>query len=290
MSFKIFTDAAADMPLELATELDIAVAPMGVTIGDVTFTHDSYEREMSISEFYSRIRAGESATTAAVSPADWMKIIEPELQAGNDALILAFSSALSATSNNAKLVADELSEKYPDRKIFAVDTLCASVGEALIVRLAAIKRNEGATIEETRDFVEREKLHICHWVLVDDLSHVRRGGRISATSAVVGTMLGIKPIIHMNDNGELVTVGKVRGRKNAINELIRHMETTGVDLKGQTVMIGDADCREETIEMAKLIKEKFGVKDVILGWIGIVIGAHIGPGTIALFYTGTTRN
>ena len=290
MSFKIFTDAAADLPLELAVELDIMVAPMGVTVGDATFTHDPYEREMSISEFYSHIRAGESATTAAVSPADWMGIIEPELQAGNDALVLAFSSALSATSNNAKVVVEELSEKYPDRKLYAVDTLCASVGEALLVRLAAVKRNEGASIEEVYEYVEREKLHICHWVLVDDLSHVRRGGRISATSAVVGTMLGIKPIIHMNDKGELVTVGKVRGRKNAINELIKHMETTGVNLKDQTIMIGDADCREETIEMARIIKEKFGVREVILGWIGIVIGAHIGPGTIALFYSGTTRN
>jgi len=290
MSFKILTDAAADLPAELVGELDLIVAKMNITMGEKVFAHTPFETEMTMAEFYDRIRAGETATTAAVSPAEWMELMTPELEAGYDVLILAFSSGLSGTSNNAKIAAAEFSEKYPDRKVLAVDTLCASMGHALIVRLAALKRDSGATIEETYEYVEQEKLHVCHWVLVDDLNHVRRGGRISAATAVVGTVLGIKPIIHMNDQGELVTVGKARGRKNAINELLKHMEATGVDLQNQTIMIADADCREETIEMAKMIKEQYGVRDVILGWIGILIGAHIGPGTIALFYSGTTRN
>ena len=218
-----------------------------------------------------------------------MEAFEHVVAAGNDVLYLGFSSGLSGTYNAGAVAAAELSEKYPDRKIFAVDTLCASLGQGLIVYSAAKMSENGAAIEEVRDFVENNKLNLCHWFTVDDLFFLKRGGRVSAATAVMGTMLSIKPVMHVDNAGKLINVEKARGRKAAIEALLRNMRDSHTDIKDQPVFISHGDCLEDAQYLADRIKEEFGVEVAVIDYVGPVIGAHSGPGTLALFFYGKQR-
>ena len=213
------------------------------------------------------------------------------LQAGKDVLVVAFSSGLSATCNSARIAAQELSEQYPDRKIYVVDSLCASLGQGLLVWYAARMKAEGKSMEEVRDWLEENKLHLCHWFTVDDLHFLKRGGRISPATAVVGTMLSIKPVMHVDDEGRLIKVGTARGRNASLKALVDHMEETAIDPSAQTVFISHGDCLEDVNKVVEDVKRRFGIpaERFVINNVGPVIGAHSGPGTVALFFLGSKR-
>lgn len=288
-SYVIVTDSSADLSAQMAEKAGVQVLPLRFTVGGKTYYNWPDNREMDPKVFYRMLREGEVATTAAVNISQYLDMLEPILQSGTDVLVLSFSSGLSATYDSSRLAAEELREKYPQRKIFAVDTLCASLGQGLLVWHAAQLKDQGKSIEEVRDWVEENKLHLCHQFTVDDLHFLKRGGRISATTAVVGTMLKIKPVLHVDDGGKLVNLGKARGRKASLKALVDRMEETAIDPAGQTVFISHGDCMEDAEYVAGLVKERMGVQDVRINYVGPVIGAHSGPGTLALFHLGSRR-
>lgn len=288
-SYVIVTDSSADLSAQMAEEAGVQVLPLRFTVEGQTYYNWPDNREMDPKVFYRMLREGEVATTAAVNISQYLDMLEPILQSGTDVLVLSFSSGLSATYDSSRLAAEELREKYPQRKIFAVDTLCASLGQGLLVWHAAQLKDQGKSIEEVRDWVEENKLHLCHQFTVDDLHFLKRGGRISATTAVVGTMLKIKPVLHMDDAGKLVNIGKARGRRASLKALVDRMEETAIDPAGQTVFISHGDCMEDAEYVAGLVKERMGVQDVRINYVGPVIGAHSGPGTLALFHLGSRR-
>lgn len=216
-------------------------------------------------------------------------MMTPFLDAGQDVLVLAFSSGLSTTYQSSVIAVEELREQYPDRKIYTVDTLAASLGQGLLVWHAAQLRTQGKTIEEVRDWVEENKLHLCHWFTVDDLNHLKRGGRVSAATALLGTMLSIKPVLHVDDEGHLINMSKARGRAASLKALVDKMEETAIDPAGQTIFISHGDCEGDARKVAGMVKERFGVEVAVIGTIGPVIGAHSGPGTMALFFLGEKR-
>ena len=288
-SYVIVTDSSADLSAQMAEEAGVQVLPLRFTVEGQTYYNWPDNREMDPKVFYRMLREGEVATTAAVNISQYLDLLEPILQSGTDVLVLSFSSGLSATYDSSRLAAEELREKYPQRKIFAVDTLCASLGQGLLVWHAAQLKDQGKSIEEVRDWVEENKLHLCHQFTVDDLHFLKRGGRISATTAVVGTMLKIKPVLHVDDGGKLVNIGKARGRRASLKALVDRMEETAIDPAGQTVFISHGDCMEDAEYVAGLVKERMGVQDVRINYVGPVIGAHSGPGTLALFHLGSRR-
>ncbi len=285
-SFIILTDSGSDITPEMADKLQVQVMPLMYTLGDGNLMPGD---EVDIKDFYRQLREGKSAKTSAANYEDLTRTLEEIASQGRDVLYIAFSSGLSSTAGTATLVAGELSEKYPDRKIFVVDSLSASLGYGLLVYLAARQRADGKSIEQVRDFVEENKLHLCHWFTVDDLHHLKRGGRVSAATAAIGTMLSIKPVLHVDDAGHLINVSKARGRKASLAALVEQMEKTAVDPAAQTVFISHGDALEDAQLIAQMVREKMGVQDIQMGYIGPVIGAHSGPGTIALFFLGTQR-
>ena len=288
-AYIIVTDSAADMSAAMVEELGVAVLPLSFTMEDHVYEDYPDRRDMPIEQFYGLLREGKMATTAAVNVAQYTEMLEPLLQAGKDVLVLAFSSGLSTTYNSSAIAVEDLREKYPQRKIFTVDTLCASLGQGLLVWYAAHLQKEGKRIEEVRDWVEAYKLNLCHWVAVDDLAHLKRGGRISATTAFVGGMLNIKPIIHVDNEGHLINMGKVRGRVPSLKHIVDEMEKRVTEPETQTIFISHSDCLEDAKIVGEEVKRRFGVKDVVYNHIGPVIGAHTGPGTVALFFMGTER-
>ena len=287
--FMILTDSCADLPAELVERLDVKVLPLSYNMDGKTVYNYPDNREMDPHEFYELLRAGKTAVTSAVNVAQFAEAMEPCLQEGKDVLVLAFSSGLSTTYNSAVIAADDLKEKYPERKVYVVDTLCASMGQGLLVYLAAKEREKGGSIEQVRDWAEANKMSIAHQVTVNDLFHLKRGGRISATTAVMGSMLSIKPMIHVDDEGRLINIGKARGRGASLKALVDTMEKTVIDPANQTVFISHGDCLEDAQAVADMIKERMGVKEVMINHIGPVIGAHAGPGTVALFYIASER-
>jgi len=287
--FVILTDSSADLSGEIVQQQKIQVLPLTVTIGGQDYRDWPDHRELDPHQFYDRLRKGEVATTAGVNVASYIEALEPLLQSGKDVLILAFSSALSTTYNSSRLAVEELREKYPERKLYTVDTLCASLGQGLLVWYAAKARERGGTIEEVRDWVEDRKLNLCHQFTVDDLHFLKRGGRISAATALVGSVLQVKPVLHVDNEGHLVNIGKVRGRQAALKALVDRMEATAIDSGSLTVFISHGDCLEDAQTVAGMVKKRFGVQEVYINYVGPVIGAHSGPGTVALFYIGTNR-
>ena len=287
--YVLITDSSADLSQEMVQELGVTVLPLSFTIQGKTYRNYPDNREMDLPLFYDMLRAGELATTSAVNVAEYTQAVEPILQEGKDVLILAFSSGLSSTYQASVLAAGELREKYPDRKIYTVDTLCASLGQGLLVYLAAQEQRKGKSIEEVRDWAEETKLHLCHQFTVDDLHFLKRGGRISATTAVVGSMLQIKPVLHVDNEGRLINIGKARGRQASLKALVDKMEKTVTEEGKKTVFISHGDCRKDAVAVADMVRERFGTQDVRINYVGPVIGAHSGPGTLALFYLGTER-
>lgn len=288
-NFVIMTDSCADLPASVVEQLGIEVLPLMFNLDNKDYHNHPDNREMGPKVFYDLLRSGKTATTSAVNVGQYTEAMEPLLQEGKDVLVLAFSSSLSTTYNSGVIAAEELAEKYPERKIYVVDTLCASLGQGLFVYLAAQKRDEGMDIEQVRDWAEANKMAVAHHFTVNDLFHLKRGGRVSAATAVVGTMLSIKPVLHVDDEGHLVSVSKARGRAASIRALFETMEKTVVDPESQTVFISHGDCVEDAQKLADMIRARWNVRDVILNEIGPVIGAHAGPGTVALFYMASQR-
>ena len=287
--FVIVTDSSADLPEDLVRELGVEVLPLSFTVKGQTHHNYPDDREMDPKVFYKMLRDGEMATTAAVNVGEFTALLEPMLQAGKDVLILAFSSGLSATYQSSAIAVEELAAKYPERKIYTVDTLCASLGQGLLVWYAVQEKNKGGSIEAVRDWAEAHKLNLCHWFTVDDLHFLKRGGRVSAATAVVGSMLQIKPVLHVDNEGHLINMGKARGRHASLTALVDHMEQTAIDPGAQTVFISHGDCLEEAERVADDVRKRFGVKEIIINNVGPVIGAHSGPGTMALFFMGRER-
>lgn len=287
--YAIITDSSCDLPAALAEELQLTVVPLSVLIDGKNYTNYLDEREISHKDFYALLRAEKTGVTSAPNTEQFVMAMEPFLQEGMDVLYLGFSSALSGSCNAGMVAAQELLERYPQATILAVDTLCASMGEGLLVYHAVQQKRAGKSIEEVRDFVEQNKLHLCHWFTVNDLNHLRRGGRVSSATALVGTMLNIKPVMHVDNEGRLVAVDKVRGRKNSLIALCDRMECTVVRPQEQIVFISHGDCEDEARFLAELIRDRMKVKDILLNYVGPVIGAHSGPGTMALFFLGDHR-
>ena len=287
--FVIVTDSSADLSADLVQELGVGVLPLSFTICGKTYRNYPDGREMDLLSFYQMLRAGEMATTSAVNVAGYTAVLEPLLQEGKDVLVLAFSSGLSATYQSSVIAVEELREKYPDRKIFTVDTLCASLGQGLLVWYAVQEKRKGASIQEVRDWVEQNKLHICHWFTVDDLHFLKRGGRISTATAVVGSMLSIKPVLHVDNEGRLVNMSKARGRGASLTALVDQMERTAIRPAEQTVFLSHGDCSADAQRVADEVRRRLGTQNITINEIGPVIGAHSGPGTVALFFLGTER-
>lgn len=282
MKFQIVTDVGCDIPQSFYKDWDLVVARMPVTLRGKTTHPDSHEETQAL---YQALRQGETAVTAAISPEAWKETLTPILERGLDVLVLAFSSGLSATASCAEIACGELREHFPEREIRVVDSLCASMGQGLLVYYACKQRDAGRTLAETADWCDANKLHISHWFTVEDLKYLHRGGRVSKAAAVAGTLLNIKPILHTAEDGKLYAVSKVRGRKAAIAALAKKMCDSR--LENEVVFISHGDCPED----AALLKEQISAKcgNVIMGEIGAVIGSHSGPGTLAIFFLDQER-
>ena len=286
MAYRIVTDSCCDFPESMYPELGLSMIPLTLHYQGKDHTDLS---EAFLKDLYKGLRAGEVASTAAANPEGWMSIIEPILAEGQDVLVLAFSSGLSTTYQSAVIAATELKEKYPERTINVVDTLCASLGQGLFVWYACKKRDAGMDLETLTAWCEEHKLNLCHWFTVDDLMYLKRGGRVSAATALLGTMLQIKPVLHVDNEGHLINVSKARGRKASIDALASKLGQTGLPGENDTVFICHGDCLEDAQYLEKQLKEKYGVKEVLIYYTGAVIGSHSGPGTLALFYLGEHR-
>ena len=286
MSYKIITDSGCDFTQEKYAELGLAVAPLMVN-----FRGESYpdRNDESLKDLYAGLRAGEVSTTAAVNPEQWAEAIEPVLKANEDVLVLAFSSGLSTSYQSAEIAAGDLREQYPDRTILVVDSLCASLGQGLLAYYACKKRDEGLGLQELYQWLLNNRLHLCHWFPVDDLMYLKRGGRINAATAIMGTMLSIKPVLHVDDEGHLVNVGKARGRRASIQAMAKKVGELAEGYDNSVMFISHGDCPEDAEYLRSLLESQYGVKEVYINYVGAVIGSHSGPGTLALFFMGEHR-
>ena len=285
-TYQIITDSGSDLCAAFLADIQVKSASLTVNFQGQTLP-DSVDN--GIKAIYDGLRAGETATTSAINPEGWKDAICPALEAGEDVLVIAFSSGLSTTYQSAVIAADELQEDFPQRKILVVDSLCASLGQGLLVWHAAKKRDEGLSLEELAAWVENIRPNLAHWFTVDSLVYLKRGGRVSAATALVGTMLNIKPILHVDDEGHLTSVTTVRGRKASIKALADKLGETILPEEKGTAYICHGDCLEDAQYLSDLIREKYGVREVYIGYTGAVIGSHSGPGTLALFYLGEHR-
>ena len=288
-NYIIMTDSCCDMTAAMAKELELEVLPLSLNMSQDIYRNWLDGREIGFEEFYARIRAGETATTSAVSVGEFEDAMRPILAQGKDILCINFSSALSTTYQSAAIAAGDLRLEFPEAKIFVVDSLCASLGQGLLLYLCAQQKREGRSIGEVRAYAEATKGNICHWFTVDDLNHLYRGGRISAATALFGTMLSIKPVMHVDDGGRLIPVSKARGRKASLTALVDRMAATAIDPENQTVFISHGDCLTDAEFVAEEVRRRLGVKTVRINYVGPVIGNHSGPGTMALFFLGKER-
>ncbi|MCI9618687.1 MAG: DegV family protein [Dorea sp.] len=284
--YVITVNSTVDLPKEWLSARGVPVIPLKYTIDGKTYEDMS---GLSPKEFFGKLREGKMAVTSQVNPDEAKTAFEPILKEGKDILHLGFSSALSGTCNSIKIAAEELREEYPNRKIMVVDTLCACMGEGLLLYYALKRKSEGYSMEETAEWAEANKLHVCHNVTIDDLEHLHRGGRISKTVAVLGGMVKIKPMIHMDDRGALQVIGKERGRRKALGKIV---ETAAKQAKGwenDIIMITHGDCREDADYVAGQVRGKMGIDNILINNIGTVIGSHTGPGVVAVFCMGDQR-
>lgn len=283
----IFTDSSCDIPQSTLNE-------WGVKSLNLTFHFTDSEQEYTNSdipekEFYDHMRAGRIAKTSAVNVETFREAFEATLKEGKDLIYIGFSGGLSNTANAGQLAANALRESYPDRKIFAIDSLCASAGQGLLVRLALNKKENGTSIDELAAWLEENKLHLCHEFTVDDLVYLKRGGRISPTVALIGSMLAIKPVMHMDNEGHLVKVSQARGRKAALKALVDKYSANALDPENGLIYICHGDCMDDAQRVADMIQARHNNNVDMFVYTGPVIGAHSGPGTLALFYMGKER-
>lgn len=286
--YVITTDNNSDLPEKYFKDHGVGCMYLSYSMDGKNYTHENFLPEH---EFYEAMRNGSMPTTAQVNPENAKTLLEPYLKEGKDILHIAFSSGLSGTYNSSRIAAEELMEEYPDRKIIVVDSLSASLGQGLLVWLAQQKKELGQTLEDVADWAEKNKLKMVHLFTVDDLNHLYRGGRVSRTTAIVGSMLNIKPVLHVDNEGKLTAIGKVRGRKKALQELVKLMDekigSFGADC--DTIFISHGDCEQDAQYVAAKVKEKYNIKNIIINQVGATIGAHSGPGTMALFFVGDVR-
>ena len=270
-------------------KLDIHVIPMHCAIDGVDYVITADNRNLSSHDFYDMLRAGRVSTTTQVNGETFKDEIRPFLKQGLDVIYICFSSGMSSTYNSARIAVEDLKEEFPDRRVVVSDSLSATGGLALLLYHAAQRQSEGMDLDELAQWLEDNKLHLAHWFTVDDLKFLKRGGRVSATAALVGTVLSVKPVMHVDNEGKLVGVDKVRGRKKSLEELVSHMEKSAIEPAGQTVFISHGDVPEDAAYLEKLVRERLGVKDVYIGPVGPVVGSHGGPGIICLFFLATER-
>jgi len=289
MGFKILTDTCANLPYEMVEKLGIDMCSLLFLSEGKTYYSYKDGEKVDLNQFYEMMRNKQVFTTSQINPGDFKDFFGKYLSKGEDVLYLGFSSGLSGMFQSARIARDELKQEYPDRKVIIVDTLCAALGQGVIVCYAAQMRDEGKSIEEIAQWVEDNKLRLNHWFTVDDLMFLKRGGRVSATAAIAGTIIGVKPVMHMDNDGKLAVVDKVRGRKQSIKRLVEEMEKNIESPDGQIVAISHGDCLEEAEYIKKAIEEKFNFKEIIINCLDPVIGSHAGPGTLALFYLGDKR-
>lgn len=280
------TDATCDLPQELVDEMDVLVLPMEFSMDDKSYMHYTDGREMGMSAFYNALKAGSVATTMQINQMTYIDTFRPLLEEGKDILYICFSSGLSGTYNSSRLAVEELRQAYPDRKIYTVDSCCASLGEGLLVYHVWLEKQKGTDIDALYQLAEELKNRICHWFTVDDLMFLKRGGRVSGAAAVLGSMLGIKPVLHVDMEGHLIPVEKARGRNKALNTLVEKMKKYADDQTGQAVFISHGNAAEDAQIVADLVQKEFHVKAVTVNFIGPIVGSHSGPGTIALFFVG----
>ena len=287
--YVIMTDSCCDLTDQMARDLELEVLPLTMHMDGQDYPNDLAGTAISNQEFYKRIRAGKLATTSAVNVGQFQDAMRRVLESGRDIVCVCFSSALSTTYQSAVIAAEDLRAEFPEAEIHVVDSLSASLGQGLLLYLAVEQKRKGLTAAELAKWVEDNRLTVCHWFTVDDLNFLKRGGRVSATTALLGTMLSIKPIMHTSDEGKLVPVSKARGRKAAIAALLDKIETLGIHPEKQTMFICHADCEEDAKAVAKTIKDRFGTPTVHINYIGPVIGSHTGPNTMGIFFVGTQR-
>jgi len=289
MGYKIITDSTIDMDHKMIEELGLTVVPLRFTIDGKTYKDKADLSDMPTETFYAKLREGKMSTTSQINADEFTRVFEPVLQGGEDVLYIAFSSGLSGTCQSAFIARDELKEKYPERKIYVFDSLCASLGEGLLVYHAAMLKRAGTDIDSLYKWLGENVLKLCHWFTVDDLNHLKRGGRISAATALFGTMLSIKPVMHVDDEGRLIPVSKARGRRASLLALVDRMAQTAIDPANQTVFISHGDCLEDAEFVASELRRRLNVRTIHINYVGPVIGNHSGPGTMALFFLGTQR-
>ena len=286
--FIITTDTTCDLPKEYLEEHGIKLLPLYYNFNGTIY---GGKNDLDLKRFYDMMRGGAMPTTMAVNPETAREIFTSLLDEGYDILHIAFSSALSGSCSVAATVARELCEERPDAKIAVIDSLCASLGEGLLVHYAMKLKESGKTMDEIVDWVEKNKLNLCHVFTVDDLHHLHRGGRVSKTTAIIGTLINVKPILHVDNDGRLVPLNNVRGRKKALIALVDQMERRikGFEAQNETVFISHGDCLEDAQFVANLIKERFGIQNILINYVRATIGAHSGPGTVTLFFIGNPR-
>ena len=285
--FVLMTDTGSDLPESYYQQHDIACVRLGFTLNGVTYGGDDGE-DLDVRKFYELLRGGAMPKTFQVTPAQAEAHLEPYVREGKDVLVIAFSSGLSGTCESYRTAAKQLSERYP-AKVRVVDSLCASLGQGLFVDYIVKKADTGASLEETAAYAEELRAHICHFFTVDDLFHLKRGGRVSGATAVVGGILKIKPVLHVDDEGHLIAVGKAMGRKKSLAALVEKMTLLSDLGKDDPVFISHGDCAEDVDYLIGLIKNKFGTREFFVNMIGSVIGTHSGAGTVALFFKGRHR-
>ena len=284
--FIIATDSTVDLPKAFLEENHVLTISLSYVMDGVTYKDlDGLSHE----EFFEKITNGSLPTTSQINPEEARKALEPVVKEGQEILYLGFSSGLSGSYNSVRMAAEDLMEDYPETKIVTIDSLCASMGEGLLLYKTLQLKEQGKNLDEIAEWVEANKLHICHNVTVDDLNHLHRGGRISKTTAVLGTMVKIKPIIHMDNEGKLVVIGKERGRKKSLLTLLDKMEKQMQGYENDVVMITHGDCIEDAKYVEEQIRERFGIENIIVNGIGSVIGSHTGAGVVAVFFMGSER-
>lgn len=291
MALRVYTDATCDLPAKYVHERNLMVLPMTVILDgkDYSYSGDPETDKLDVHTFYAMLRAGKSGRTAQVNVQLYTDVFNEVIEAGDDCVYIAFSSGLSGSYEAACLALQQAEQTHPGR-IWVVDSLSASLGQGLLVHLALDERDRGATAGQLAAYVEKTRLHVQHWFTVDDLMHLKRGGRVSGATAVVGTMLSIKPVLHVDDEGHLIPVSKVQGRKRALKALVDKMIEIAPDAANNPVFISHGDCEEDAVLVADLVKKRFDIDAQIVDQIGPVVGAHSGPGTVALFFVAQAEN
>lgn len=289
MSFEIVTDSSCNLPNELIDQYGLHIVSLVFMVEGKPYKSYVKGEDNDLKRFFTMMRNRDVITTSCPNEEACTQVIEPLLEQGKDVLFIGLSSGLSGTYQEGAKACENLQRKYPDRKVVAVDSLCASLGEGLIVTYACKRREEGLDLASTAQWLEDNKLNVCHWFTVDDLFFLKRGGRVSAATAVLGTMLGIKPVMHVDDQGRLINVAKARGREKSLDSLVDRMEASCINPQQQVIYISHGDCVDDANYVAQQCRKRLHVADVLIHYVDPVVGAHSGPGTLALFFLGDKR-